>query len=156
MICSKKNDYSLFTGCRYPSHWEFCSRVPLTLSSPPRMTSYEAWPHLKVRRERVARRPVVVPRWSISGGFRADRNVILAQGRRNDLVSSWEENFHSQHVIPFATELCCCEFLPTLSWTLNNRKWLNNGMGLDFNWFPEPWQYHMNNDRCMYTETNPV
>ncbi len=47
----KENDYSLFTGCRYPSHWEFCSRVPLTLSSPPRMTSYEAWPHLRVRRE---------------------------------------------------------------------------------------------------------
>ena len=55
----KENDYSLFTGCRYPSHWEFCSRVPLTLSSPPRMTSYEAWPHLKLRRERVERRPVV-------------------------------------------------------------------------------------------------
>ena len=115
------------------------------------LTSFEG-----AERERVARRPVVVPRWSISGGFRADRNVILAQGRRNDLVSSWEENFHSQHVIPFATELCCCEFLPTLSWTLNNRKWLNNGMGLDFNWFPEPWQSHMNNDRCMYTEINPV
>ena len=99
---------------------------------------------------------LLLPRWSISGGVSADRNVILGQGRRNGLVSSWEGNFHWQHVIPFATGLHCCEFLPTLSWTLNKRKWLSNGMGSDFNWFPEPWQYHMNNDRCMYTETNPV
>ena len=156
MIFSQINDCSLFTGCRCPSPWEFCSRVPLTLSLPSKDDLLdEVWPRFKVRRESGSGN-LLLPRWSISGGVSADRNVILGQGRRNGLVSSWEGNFHWQHVIPFATGLHCCGFLPTLSWTLNNRKWLNNGMGLDFNWFPEPWQSHMNNDRCMYTETHPV
>ena len=83
----------------------------------------EAWPHLKVRRESGSGN-LLLPRWSISGGVSADRNVILGQGRRNGLVSSWEGNFHWQHVIPFATGLHCCGFLPTLSWTLNKRIWL--------------------------------
>ena len=103
----------------------------------------EAWPHLKVRRESGSG-DLLLPRWSISGGVSADRNVILGQGRLSGLVSSWEWNFPWQHVVPFATGIHCCEssLLPCHEpWTRGYD--LDNGMGLDFNGFRKPWQYHM-------------
>ena len=156
MIFSQINDYSLFTGCRYPSPWEFCSRVPLTLSSPPRMTSYEAWPHLKVRRERVERRPVVAAlidqRWfqgwpQCDSGTRPAERPSQFMGRELSLATCYP----------------ICNWV-TLLWVPSYRvmnleqeemteimAWDRILMG-----FRKPWQSHMNNDLCMYTETNPV
>ena len=144
MIYSQISVGSLFTGCRCPFPREFYSRVPLTLSVPSKDDLLdEVWPRFKVRRESGSGN-LLLPRWSMGGGASADRNVILGQGRLSGLVSSWEWNFPWQHVVPFATGIHCCEssLLPCHEpWTRGYD--LDNGMGLDFNGFRKPWQYHM-------------